>query len=116
LWQWNCSGTEGLERGGTDPCLVVTTAEGLANSMGIRGSLAVSMVLMGVSLGKDSDRADDTGSMAIRVGMDRGCMDSDSLVDRAVLTGNLLVDWVADLSGNWVAFLHWGGNCDFDRD
>merc|ERR1712106_1134288 len=53
--------------------------------MGIRGSLAVSMVLMGVSLGKDSDRADDTGSMTIRVGMDRGCMDSDSLVDRAVL-------------------------------
>jgi len=43
-------------------------------------------------------------------------MDSNSLVDRAVLTGNLLVDWVADLSGNWVAFLHWGGNCDFDRD
>jgi len=69
-----------------------------------------------VSLGKDSDRADDTGSMAIRVGMDRGCMDSNSLVDRAVLTGNLLVDWVADLSGNWVAFLHWGGNCYFDRD
>jgi len=67
----------------------------------------VSMVFMRVRLGQGSYGADDTGSMTIRVGMD-------NLVDRAVFTGNLLVDGMADLPGNWVAFFHWGGNWDLD--
>jgi len=67
----------------------------------------VSMVFMRVRLGQGSYGADDTGSMTIRVGVD-------SLVDRAVFTGNLLVDGMADLPGNWVAFFHRGGNWDLD--
>lgn len=67
----------------------------------------MSMVFMRVRLGQGSYGADDTGSMTIRVG-------TDSLVDRAVFTGNLLVDRMADLPGNWVAFFHRGGNWDLD--
>ena len=33
-----------------------------------------------------------------------------------MLTGNLLVDGVADLPGNWVALLYWGGNWDLNWD
>jgi hypothetical protein len=67
------------------------------------------MLLVRVSLGEDSHGADDTGSVTIRVGLD--CLD-----DRAVLTGNLLVDWLADLPGGWGAFFHLCGHRDLDRD
>jgi len=56
--------------------------------------------MVGVRLGQGSYWADDVSCMAIRMRLDL-------LVDRAVLMGNLLVDWVADLPGNWVAFFHW---------
>ena len=69
------------------------------------------MVFMRVCLGQGSYGADNRSSMAVRVGMDCEC-----IVDRAVLTGNLLVDGVADLPGDWVAFFHLGGNWDLNWD
>jgi len=67
------------------------------------------MLLVRVSLGEDSHGADDAGSVSIRVGLD-------SLDDRAVLTSNLLVDWLADLPGGWGAFFHLCGHGDLGRD
>jgi len=67
------------------------------------------MLLMRVSLGEDSHGADDTGSVTVRV-----CLDC--LHDSAVLTSNLLVDWLADLPGCWGAFFHLCGHRDLDRD
>lgn len=69
----------------------------------------MSMLLVRVSLGEDSNGADDTGSVTVRVGLD--CLD-----DSAVLTSNLLVDWLADLPGGWGAFFHLCGHRDLDRD
>jgi len=69
----------------------------------------VSMLLVRVSLGEDSHGADDTGSVTVRVGLD--CLDNS-----AVLTSNLLVDWLADLSRGGGAFFHLCGHRDLDRD
>lgn len=66
---------------------------------------------MAVRMGMGSYRADNWSCVAVRMGMD-----CDILVNRAVLTGDLLVDRLADLSGNWMAFFYWGGNWDLDWD
>jgi len=97
--------SSGTDWGGSD--LVITTAEGLADTIGIVGALAVSMLLVRVSLGEDSNGADDTGSVTVRVG---------SLDHSTILTSNLLVDWLADLPGGWGAFFHLCGHGDLDRD
>merc|ERR1711874_624895 len=67
------------------------------------------MLLVRVSLGEDSHGADDTRSVTVRVGLD-------CLHDSAVLTSNLLVDWLAHLPGGWGAFFHLCGHRDLDRD
>merc|ERR1719317_1231491 len=92
-------------------CLVVTAAEGLPNSIGVVCSLGVSMVLVRYSLSKDSYGADNLGRVTIGVRVD-----SHSPVHRAVLAGNLLMDWLAHLPGHGGALLHLGrhGNTDGD--
>jgi len=92
-------------------CLVVTAAEGLAHPVGVVCSLGVSVVFVSNSLGEDSYRADNLGSVAIGVSMD-----SHGLVDRAVLAGNLLVDRLAHLPGHGGALLHLGGDGHADGD
>lgn len=68
-------------------------------------------MFMGYSLGEDSHGADHLGSVAVGVSVD-----SHGLVDRAVLAGNLLVDWLADLPGHGGALLHLGGDGHADGD
>jgi len=92
-------------------CLVVTAAEGLAHPVGVVCSLGVSVVFVSYSLGEDSYRADNLGSVAVGVSMD-----SHGLVDRAVLAGNLLVDRLAHLPGHGGALLHLGGDGHADGD
>merc|ERR1719317_1298289 len=92
-------------------CLVVTAAEGLPNSIGVVCSLGVSMVLVRYSLSKDSYGADNLGRVTIGVRVD-----SHSPVHRAVLAGNLLMDWLAHLPGHGGALLHLGGHGNTDGD
>jgi len=65
------------------------------------------MTLMRDTLSEDSNGADNLGRVSISVRVD-----SHSPVDRAVLAGNLLVHWLADLPGYWCALLHLGGDWD----
>ena len=80
---------------------------GVGVTVGVAGGTGVSVVLGGDS-GSDSS-GDELGSVTIAVVM--FCC-----VDRADLASHLLVDWLADLPGDWPTFLHRGLDGDSDGD
>lgn len=80
---------------------------GVGVTVGVAGGTGVSVVLGGDSGGHGS--GDELGSVTIAVVM--FCC-----VDRADLASHLLVDWLADLPGDWATFLHRGLDGDSDGD
>ena len=97
--------------------LVVTSAEGLANSIGVLGSFVGSSHKLGHRV--DCKRF---GNIRDRLGNNWDCLgnnchrgNSNSLL-MADCSGNLLVDIPADRLGDGLALLHWGADWHLSGD